>query len=479
MIEILSEKPVVFELDPKLLEQRRDAAYYHPTFLSLMNSLEEFPWHLKLLKDISYPIVSGATPKAKGEAYTSKRDGIPFIRSGDLKEENIINYDDVLYIKKEIHKTMLKRSKLRKKDILVAIVGATIGKISIFNDEREANINQAIALVRIKDKNIDPLYVTYFLRSKFGQFQLDRLKRPVARANINCKEVGLIRIPIPPLHIQSKIIKTMNNALKLKSRMQQKAQDLLSQIDDFILHELDIEIPEVVGKRSYWVDPLELGGRRDPFFYHPKFLALDKAFKKCAWKIKTIGEITKKIINGIDLRKYVEEGTPYLRVENIKENMIDLSDVKRVERKPEELRKAIQLSEGDILFTRKASYGICAVVTKALENAIISSEIIRLVPKSNINPFYIAAFLNSRLGKMQSNRMAVGTIMPGINHPSLKSIKVIIPPVEIQNKIADEVRRRTEKARKLLENAKEVVEKARNEVERIIRGKECHKPCKV
>lgn len=174
------------------------------------------------------------------------------------------------------------------------------------------------------------------------------------------------------------------------------------------------------------------------------------------------------IINGADLRKYVEEGTPYLRVENIKENMIDLNDVKYVKTKPEEVSKNIQLSEGDILFTRKASYGICAVVTKASENAIISSEIIRLVLKNDINPFYVAAFLNSRLGRMQSDRMAVGTIMPGINHPSLRSMKIVIPQIEVQDKIADEVKRRREEARKLRRRAIEVEKKATNEVEKTI-----------
>lgn len=471
-MEILSEKPVVFELDPELLEHRRDAGYYHPTFLFLMNSLDTFPSQIKPLKKISYPIVSGATPKAKGEAYTSRREGVPFIRSGDLTDENIIDYNDVLYIKKNIHETVLKRSKLRKKDILVAIVGATIGKISMFNDEREANINQAIALVRIKDRNVDPLYVTYFLRSKFGQFQLDRLKRPVARANINCREVGLLKIPIPPLHTQTRIIEIMNNALQLSGHMQEEAQDLSSHIDDFIFHELDTEIPGVIEKKIYWVDSQELVGRRDPFFYHPKFLALDRPLQKCKWEIKTIGEATREIINGIDLRNYVEEGTPYLRVENIRRNWIDLTDVKYVEDKADDLRKNIQLNEGDILFTRKASYGKCAVITKDLENVIISSEIIRLVPRRDINPFYFATFLNSRIGRMQSDRMAVGTIMPGINHPSLRSMKIAIPPIGIQNKIAEGVRRRTEKARKLHNDAKKGVEKAKREVEKIISGKQ-------
>ncbi len=44
-----------------------------------------------------------------------------------------------------------------------------------------------------------------FLRSSFGQFILDRIKRPVARANINLDEIGSMPIPLPPLAKQKEI----------------------------------------------------------------------------------------------------------------------------------------------------------------------------------------------------------------------------------------------------------------------------------
>ena len=68
----------------------------------------------------------------------------------------------MLYIKKEIHEKKLKSSQLQKGDVLIAIVGATIGQVSLYDYNREANLNQAIALVRVKEK-INPEYVKEYL----------------------------------------------------------------------------------------------------------------------------------------------------------------------------------------------------------------------------------------------------------------------------------------------------------------------------
>lgn len=175
------------------------------------------------LKEYTIKITSGATPLAGGDDYTTKEEGIPFIRSGEINEFNEIDFENCLFIKKEIHNKMLKSSQLKYHDVLIAIVGATIGQVAIYNDTREANINQALALVRLKDSVI-PEYFKSFLFSSAGKKILDQLKRPVARANINLDEIGTIEFPLPPLEIQKKIIEFVN-----KSR--QDSQDFMKGID--------------------------------------------------------------------------------------------------------------------------------------------------------------------------------------------------------------------------------------------------------
>ena len=180
----------------KLIGQRYDPYFHNPYFERAFAELAQSKYPLKKLGDISILITSGITPKAGGDAYTDSQNGIAFIRSGDIDINGNINFEELLYIKPEVHNKQMKSSKVYDNDIMIAIVGATIGQVGIYHSEKEANINQAIALVRLKD-GYNPEYVKELIKSSIGQLNLDRLKRPVARANINLEEIASILIPIP------------------------------------------------------------------------------------------------------------------------------------------------------------------------------------------------------------------------------------------------------------------------------------------
>ena len=194
----------------KLIGQRYDPYFHNPYFGKAFAKLAQSKYPLKKLGDISILITSGITPKAGGDAYTDSQNGIAFIRSGDIDINGNINFEELLYIKPEVHNKQMKSSKVYDNDIMIAIVGATIGQVGIYHSEKEANINQAIALVRLKD-GYDPEYVKELIKSSIGQLNLDRLKRPVARANINLEEIASILIPIPEkIEVQTAIAKEIH-----------------------------------------------------------------------------------------------------------------------------------------------------------------------------------------------------------------------------------------------------------------------------
>jgi type I restriction enzyme, S subunit len=170
--------------------------------------------------------LSGATPKSKGDAYVEE-DGIPFIRSGDINVDDIIDYNNVLFIRDDVHNNQLKGSQLQKGDLLIAIVGATIGQVAVFNDEREANINQALAMVRLDPSKAIPQYVKLYFLTKLGQAELDRLKRPVARANINLDEIRSIRIVLPSIEKQIEAIQVWEKAILEKQKLEKQVVELL------------------------------------------------------------------------------------------------------------------------------------------------------------------------------------------------------------------------------------------------------------
>lgn len=206
---------------------RFDPYYHNAYFEKAFKQLKESSnYKLVRLSDISTLITSGITPKSGGEDYTDSEQGIAFIRSGNIDIMGEVDFDNLLYIKKEIHNTRMKSSKVREGDIMIAIVGATIGQVGIYHSSHEANINQAIALVRLKE-GYNSEYVKEVIKSSIGQLNLDRLKRPVARANINLEEISSMLIPVPDIKIQNEIVKSIVSIRQQAKQLQKEGVELL------------------------------------------------------------------------------------------------------------------------------------------------------------------------------------------------------------------------------------------------------------
>lgn len=220
-------KSRMFLVNRSELEARLDPYYSQEYFKEAFNALARGNYPLYSIKSLSSLITSGITPKSGGEAYTDdKETGIPFIRSGNIDINGNFDFEDLLYLKPEIHECIMKSSQVHKNDLMIAIVGATIGQVGIFLDEREANINQAIALVRLKDGN-DVQYVKELIKSQVGQLSLNRLKRPVARANINLEEISTIKIPLPPFAKQKEIANHIYAIRQQAKQLQEEGKAIL------------------------------------------------------------------------------------------------------------------------------------------------------------------------------------------------------------------------------------------------------------
>jgi type I restriction enzyme M protein len=228
------------------LRDRLDVMFYRPKYLEVTEKLERGLYPLLTIGDISEVIVSGATPLAKSDAYVSKDEGVPFIRIVDIKNSEI-DFTNVLHIKREIHEGMLRRSRLNPNNVLLSIAG-TIGVATVVSDNiGEANINQALARIALKDEirinkkqvKLNPYYIAAFLNSDIGQIQTERFSRPIVQANINLQEVSAIKIPLPPSKIQDKIAyivkRGREEAKKLKKEAEEIAEKAKKEVEKMIV----------------------------------------------------------------------------------------------------------------------------------------------------------------------------------------------------------------------------------------------------
>lgn len=141
--------------------------------------------------------------------------------------------------------------------------------------------------------------------------------------------------------------------------------------------------------------------------------------------------------------------------------------------RPDKVQKDIKLETGNVLLTRKGTFGVAALVEEDVP-CIISSEIFKITlwKKETINPFFIVTILNSSIGKVQFLRQSVGTIMGSLSQDAIKSVLIPLPPRLTQDEIAGEVKERIRKAARLREEAETLLRKAKLELESILLGEQ-------
>jgi len=176
----------------------------------------------------------------------------------------------------------------------------------------------------------------------------------------------------------------------------------------------------------------------------------------------TIEKVAKLITNGMDLRSYKEEGIPYLRGTDIKRCQVNMLTPKKVNFSVKDIPEKIKLNSGDILITRKGTVGITSIVSDDCKEVIIGTEVIKVRLKENaeISPEYFYTLLNSKIGILQINSKLTGTVSRGINHPSLKNIKIPTLSKENHKQIdlwIKEAKKKHHLSFSLIEKAKELL----------------------
>ena len=157
-------------------------------------------WEVKSLRDLSILITKGSSPTWQGINYTIDRSQVLFVTSENVRE-GYLDFSKRKYLENKFNEIQ-SRSILKYGDLLINIVGASIGRAAIFYSNDIANINQAVALVRL-NKDICLTYMCHYLNSPkalqmYGEMQVD-----VARANLSLKNIGDLVVIYPPLELQT------------------------------------------------------------------------------------------------------------------------------------------------------------------------------------------------------------------------------------------------------------------------------------
>ena len=173
-----------------------------------------------------YPIGDGDHGYIKPEMY--QKNGVPYIRVGDITWSGSIDRSKMVYISEEINNANPK-SFLYPGDIVISKTGATIGKVAVIPDDMPiSNTTSSIGKISLDKSKANSKYVIWCMRSQNFQTQMWRVSHKSAQPGFNIQDLKKFKIPLPPLATQKKIASILDAADELR----QKDKALVAKYDE-------------------------------------------------------------------------------------------------------------------------------------------------------------------------------------------------------------------------------------------------------
>ena len=400
------------------------------------------------------------------------KNGIAYLRVTDVKEgkieENGLLEIDIKYAEK-----LSKSCFANAGDILISVVGTLGESVLIGINDLPLAISRGFAILSIKE-NIDfnPLYIYFYTKTNMFLKQLYKNKVGSVQKGVYLNSLKKIKMPMPPLEVQHEIISIMKNAYQIKRQKNDDAEQLLESINDFVLNELKCTV-QSSNKFCFSIHFNEIKNRLDPLYYSKDLFSF---MNTSPYKQMKIEEITSYLKTGFAAGAQDQEeanGILQIRPTNINDKRLLCFD-KNVYVKSELLpkRRSSLVRKKEILFNNTNSQELIGKTAffDLDGNFFCSNHITRIkVKESIISPEYLWVILNLyQRNKTFFNICTNWNNQSGVNVELLKSLNILVPPLEVQKTITDEVEFRIEKAELLQQEAQQILEKAKLEVEEIL-----------
>jgi len=316
---------------------------------------------------------------------------IPIIRIqnlGNNVNEKFIWWDDK-YDKKFV---------VKKGDLLLSLSGSI--KIDTWKSD-DALLNQRIVKL-IPHKDVEARFFYWQITNII--LDIERMGKWALVNNVSITDLKDIQIPLPPLPIQKRIAEILDAADALK----RKDQELLKKYDELA----QAIFIDMFGDFS------------------------EKENTTCL--LSDISEITNGVTKNGKLEFSEMMEAPYLRVANVQDGFLDLSEIKFIKVKLSDYEK-YQLRKSDILLTEGGDpdkLGRGTTWNEEIPNCIFQNHLFRIrVNNNSIRPFFLAKLIGSKYGKKYFLKAAKQTTgIATINSSQLKAFPVIIPPIAKQIK---------------------------------------------
>ena len=183
--------------------------------------------------------------------------------------------------------------------------------------------------------------------------------------------------------------------------------------------------------------------RLDPSYWHPRHEAL---LEVCPWALTPLGDFIRDltygpIVTGREAPR-LERGVSIVNQGQVHFCGVDLTEAPRVSPDSPWVSSRSRLRPRDVVLPRsgEGSLGKHRVAVFLGDEPAGVGSFVDLIRLQGLNPFYLAAFLKSRLGRSQVSRLANGVGVPNISFDEIRSLRVPALPALCQQAIERQYR---------------------------------------
>jgi type I restriction enzyme, S subunit len=344
---------------------------------------------------------------------------------------------------------------LLQNDILIARMPEPLGRACMV----PAMLGKAatavdVAILRVRRNDLEPRYLMWALNALGSRQQMMALQSGTTRRRISRRNLGTVRLPIPPHGEQQRIVEILEDQL---SRLDSAAASLRKARGRLVAFRTSVVVDALRSPAGATAVAMRFGSveLRIP----------------SSWRVSTVGDEADVVEYGSGAKASPTQSSdaiPVLRMGNVRDGRISWGSLKYLPGDHPDVKK-LPLASGDLLFNRTNSAELVgkSAVFGGEREATFASYLIRVRFGRELNPRWASSVINSLYGRAYVESVVSQQVgQANVNGTKLRGFPLPVPPRSIQDEVVDTIAGQDNAARRM----SEVVERAGQQLEDVRRS---------
>lgn len=366
------------------------------------------PWKRTRLGDVCRVIPGYAFKSSDWQA-----EGIPVVKIKNITTDNAVDLTETDCVPESVLTPKLQKFILNDGDILLAMTGATAGKVGKVRTKRPILLNQRVA--KIAPVEADHGFIWSVVSSQEYQEKFFYLADGAAQPNMSGGQIEGLEIPCPPLPVQRRIAGILSAYDELMENSQRR-----------------IRLLEAMARALYreWFVHFRFPGHEK----HPRTASPLGAIPQ-GWEVKKLGDLTTYLNRGLS-PSYDDNGdSVVINQKCVRDQRLNLEPARR-QTKPVPPDKQVRFGDVLINSTGVGTLGRVAQVYQELGECTVDTHVTIARPNPETDLDFFGCTLLSH--QETFDRLGVGaTGQTELSRTSIAGVELAVPPTRIQRRFGE------------------------------------------